>query len=139
MEGVSSEFLIYDFPDSDFSCRGILPWTTTVPNYATQDHVRLPLHDNAYSCSNAAMKDEIFGDVIFLGNGLLKLFLPTACLDIAYNRRHSGNTMPCGKGNGDNSIMEFIGKKDLPLHLRPKFKKPPSPRESFAGWLRGYN
>ena len=143
--GIAFEITIESgFPDVKFSCEGLLPLTTSFPDSATLEPVRIvgkdALETGTASIGNQEVAIEhFFMDIVFLGEGYLKLYLPVDFLKNSEMRKQSIEATGPDDGIGEDSMVEFIGSKELPRHLRPRPKTPPSPKESYGGWLAGYN
>ena len=132
VEGISFEILIEDDGPGYFQCEGVMPFSTYVPNHATLEPFLIPLAEVA-GASCAVLHTQAFADVVFLGDGYVKLCLPIAFLE---SRLRNGSRLAF---DARDEKVEFIGRKVVPRHLQSKQKTPPSPREPFAGWLAGYD
>ena len=135
-QGIAFDIFIQSAcPDVEFSCEGILPLKTNFPESATLEPFRL-IGKNAIEAGTAWIGDRkvenehIFMDIVFLGDGCLKLYLPVDFLKNAEMRKQSSSD----NSTGEDSMVEFIGRKDLSFHLGPRPKTPPSPKES-SSWL----
>ena len=141
-QGIEFELIIESmFPKLDLRANLLLPIDAHLPDFASSKKIRWPgtyfddcemllpaEHDSAY--------ERFFVDMVFLGNGYLKLYLPAFLFETSSAPNSPGQLLGPGE---DTSVIEFVGRKDLPRHLEPRLKTPPSPKGSYGGWLAGYN
>ena len=120
------------FPKLDLRANLLLPIDAHLPDFASSKKIRWPgtyfddcemllpaEHDSAY--------ERFFVDMVFLGNGYLKLYLPAFLFETSSAPNSPGQLLGPGE---DISVVKFVGRKDLPRHLEPRLKTPPSPKES---------
>ena len=117
MKGIDFELLIQNSPrDFDAQIDGVLPLDSILPSHASPEPFRLHGHDFIDFVGSQALKERFLVDIVFLGDGYLKFYLPAFLLVT--------NSMPNPPGQasafGNSSMVEFVGIKNLPRHLRPK-------------------
>lgn len=138
-QGIEFELFIESrFPKVGFLANVLVPVDAHFPDSASPKKVRISgktLHECGLMShtKHDVAQDRLFVDMVFVGDGYLKLDLPTFLFETSSMPNPPGQLF----GSGDNtSAIEFVGRKDLPRHSKPKPRKPPSP---IALWLRFLN